>query len=803
MNNIFRTLSLALISTFVLVGCEQPVEETPVKVHLNKGLISNLPVGSTQTLVATLDPADAVATVVWSSSDEAVAVVNDEGEVTGIAPGEAVITAAVDQETATCKVVVTALKPEKIELGPATARIEKGTTLELQLVVTPSEAAPSDVKWESSNKQVASVADGVVTALSEGKTTITVKCNGGELAAVCQVEVVEVGAADKVLVSQIQMPGSLKLNEGEESKLEVVVLPEDATDKSVTFSSNNTECVTVDPQTGVVKAIKPGSATVTARANDGSGASAVCAVVVASNENEGSGLESVVLTVEGGTSDLQVGLSLQLKATFIPSDYKPNTVSWYIIENTELASLTQDGVITGVQTSKGTDGTWPSVIVTVNADGKESSHSIRVIPRQPDSIEIDMPAEGYIRVGQAWNFNPRVKPEGLGYVVYCSASLPGGKPHNDPYTDFVPTQAGTITGIFAVSGSENLVGSGPRRDVNLSVIPYWVESVSLPATQEMEIESTMTLTPTFTSDVEGVLPTYRDVKWASSNPSVATVNEKTGEITAIAAGETNITVTTTNGWAVPSGKPQKSATCVLTVKASEVALNVGDYFYSDGTWSTELLSGKKVVGIVFAKANAAASDPVLGKDYPGCTHGLVLGLAEYASQDFGSVSYSSGHGYYESLGYDPAAIVSAEKANGYGNTKAHKDLNASKPDFVALFNAETGIIATQTSAVATPSNASSWYVPSYREMEMINANHAVLNAALAAAGGTEIAAPYASEVSWDDNRSSDWYWTSTIWGKWSSPIYEHFKYAFDISKGGWTSSQQSFAKCKVRVVFAF
>ena len=86
---------------------------------------------------------------------------------------------------------------------------------------------------------------------------------------------------------------------------------------------------------------------------------------------------------------------------------------------------------------------------------------------------------------------------------------------------------------------------------------------------------------------------------------------------------------------------------------------------------------------------------------------------------------------------------------------------------------------------------------------MINANHAVLNAALAAAGGTEIAAPYASEVSWDDNRTSDWYWTSTIWGKWSSPIYEHYKYAYEISKRDWTTSQQPFAKCKVRVAFAF
>ena len=63
---------------------------------------------------------------------------------------------------------------------------------------------------------------------------------------------------------------------------------------------------------------------------------------------------------------------------------------------------------------------------------------------------------------------------------------------------------------------------------------------------------------------------------------------------------------------------------------------------------------------------------------------------------------------------------------------------------------------------------------------------------------------YASDQSWDSNRATDWYWSSTIYGKGpSSGTYEHFKYPFDISKNGWTSNQQSSAKCRVRVVLAF
>lgn len=792
---------MLLLAAVAVVGCKDPLEENPIKVHLNKELISNLPVGSSQTLIATLEPKDAVATVVWSSSDEAVAVVNEEGLVTGVAPGEAVITAAVDKETATCKVIVTAVKPTKIELDQTSAKVELGTTLTLEVVVTPSNAVAADIAWSSSNSQVASVADGVVTPLAVGKTTITAKCNGGELAAVCQVEVVEEGALSKVFVSQIQVPSSLKLNEGEESTLEVVVLPADATDKSVTFSSNNTDCVTVDSKSGLVKAIKAGNATVTVAANDGSGISAVCAVIVNSKDDNGAELESVKISVDGNATDLQVGLGVHLTPIFFPAEYKPKSVSWFVSQNTHLASVDQNGNVTGVSAVKDSDNNWTSVIITVNADGKESSTSLRVIPRQPEGIEVSLPEEGWIRVGQVWDFKPRVLPEGLGFGVTCSIMKPGNKFTSD--SELSSDVPGTIAAQFAVATHEDLVYSGYRRDVSLNVLPYWVESISLPETQEMEVGGSLVLSPEFTSDVDGVQPTYKDVKWSSSDQSVASINERTGEIIAHAAGQTTIVVTTANEWSVPGGQAQKSATCVLTVKAADSGLNVGDYFYSDGTWSSELQSGKTVVGVVFAKANATTADPVLAKDFPNCTHGLVLGLTEYVDQDFGSVSCYNGHGYYTNLGYDASSIVDVEKQNGYGNSKAHRDLNASKADYVALFNAESGVIATQTNAVATPTGASSWYVPSYKEMTMILANYDTVNAAIVSAGGMAIATPNPIEDSWDGNRTSDWYWTSTIYGIPYGASYDHYKYAFDISKGAWTTSQQSSAKCKVRVVFAF
>jgi hypothetical protein len=91
-------------------------------------------------------------------------------------------------------------------------------------------------------------------------------------------------------------------------------------------------------------------------------------------------------------------------------------------------------------------------------------------------------------------------------------------------------------------------------------------------------------------------------------------------------------------------------------------------------------------------------------------------------------------------------------------------------------------------------------------MSLLNDNRATINAALSESGGTPIAEPYMYEDSWDNNRSSDWYWTSTIKGAWyqSGGTYDHFKYPFDIYNQGWTTSQPpASTKCKVRVILAF
>ena len=291
MKSIVRILAmLALLAAFV--GCDQLAEQ--VTVTLNKGLISNLPVGSEQTLTATVTPEEFSASVVWSSDNEEVAVVSKEGVVTGVAPGEAVITAKVGESSATCKVVVTAVKPTSIALNMPELDLEVADTYQLEYTVGPEFATADDVQWESSDNAVATVENGLVTAVSVGEAVITVKCNDNSLAATCQVRVL--GEIEKVSVTAIELANpEMALSVGGEMSLVWTVVPANATNKNVEFSVEG-DCISIDEKGNVV-GLEPGQAVVTISATDGSGVNAECNVTVTQDVS----VKAVIVKTPNGT----------------------------------------------------------------------------------------------------------------------------------------------------------------------------------------------------------------------------------------------------------------------------------------------------------------------------------------------------------------------------------------------------------------------------------------------------------------------------------------------------------------------
>ena len=165
-----------------------------------------------------------------------------------------------------------------ITLNWSTATLFEGEDLTLTPTVTPDDAADKSISWSSSNPSVATVDNtGKVTAVAAGTAIITAMANdGSEVSASCVVTVEKkVVAVSKISLSQT----AATLIEGEDLTLTAMVTPDDAADKSISWSSSNPSVATVD-NTGKVTAVAAGTAIITATANDGSGVSASCEVTV-------------------------------------------------------------------------------------------------------------------------------------------------------------------------------------------------------------------------------------------------------------------------------------------------------------------------------------------------------------------------------------------------------------------------------------------------------------------------------------------------------------------------------------------
>ncbi len=791
--NIFIALLLAACSLF---GCVEPEQEIPVSVRLNKEMITSLSVGASQTLLATVMPKGTEVSLVWASDKEDVAVVDDQGKVTGVTPGTAVISVTADEAVATCEVTVVAVKAEKIALDPKEIELVVDQQRVLEVVFTPTEALASDLEWSVDKSSVATVDnEGKVTAKSAGTCVVIAKCNKGKLAAACQVTVVDKedggnddGGNDDTVVEAESMeldPSTLALKVGNEWTIQTVFHPENATVTGLEWKTSDATVATVE--NGKVKAIKEGDAVITATCNGGK-LSATCEVTVSEPDDEDLSIESVTLYAQDGITEVQVGKTLQLNAVYEPTGAVPTNVSW-TIDRPEAADVNQNGLVTGKSANKG-DRDWDKVNVTVTADDKSSTITLRVIPVQPEFIEVDLPENNQLRVGEEWNFNPRVIPEGLGYGVTCSIMKPGNKFTSDHV--LTSDEPGTIAAQFAVASHENLVYGSYRRDVNVSVIPYWVESVTLPESQDMEVGGSIILSPEFTSDVEGVQPTAKALVWTSSDETKAVVDNN-GKVTALAPGTVEITATTSDYWSVPSGQSQKSATCTVTIVESQFEVKVGDFYYSDGTTSPILQADKTVIGIVISRDNATSTDKKLPAE---CTHGIVLALGEgygmwSSSYDAGRVNtWASQNGYENTTGtyYSQWTYMRNEYGNkllGYNNTCALKE-------YIKNNGYTSGILdALDAYEVTLPETASELYIPSIAEMDAVAKNLEVINAALKAAGGTEFI------MDTIDNQK-DAYWTTSENEASSGNAATINPFTGELHGGVMKSKEK-----KVRFIFAF
>ena len=232
--------------------------------------------GKSSALSVTTLPSTANQAVLWSSSDESVATVNQYGLVTAVSVGNAEITvkAADGSMSAICAVTVNQYVTS-LSLDHTTMEMTVGDdTVTLIATVLPSDFTDKRLEWTSSNASVATVDSyGTVTTIANGYTTITARTtDGSDLSASCTVTVI-------CLVESVSLNRTeLSLYEGDSSSLEATIYPSGATDKRVTWTSIDESIATVD-QSGKIKAVSPGSTKIMAITVDG-GYTASCSVTV-------------------------------------------------------------------------------------------------------------------------------------------------------------------------------------------------------------------------------------------------------------------------------------------------------------------------------------------------------------------------------------------------------------------------------------------------------------------------------------------------------------------------------------------
>ena len=326
----------------------------------------NLTPSQTSQITATVLPVNAAnKAVTWASSNPAAATVVN-GLITAIAVGSSTITVSStdgSNRSATALVTVTPVPIVPIiaiTLNQTTASLYPTNTLTLTAIITPSNATNKSVTWSSNSSNAAVNSSGVVTAVSAGSAVITATSVSGSQIATCTITIT-------IPVTSVTIsPASNMINMGARKQLTATVLPSNATNKAVTWSSANASVATVS-STGLVMGIAPGSTTIRVQTVDrGFTATSNVTIVV--------GVQNVTLQTKN--ISLVKGATFQAIATIAPSNSANKTVTWSSAISS-VATVTNTGLITAIRNGTG-------IISVFTQDGhKSASIVVRVSTAVP------------------------------------------------------------------------------------------------------------------------------------------------------------------------------------------------------------------------------------------------------------------------------------------------------------------------------------------------------------------------------------------------------------------------------------
>ena len=605
-NSTWTDAAISNSSTIFVKAFTTDTNDEPSIIGVDSVTISpnvlNLKVGESSSLTYNISPSNAdIKSTEWSSSNTGVVSVDKDGKVSAVGIGTANVVIKVvgqDNSEASDSIVVNVIS-QYTSVNSVTLvdtnnntlsnsmNLNIGEEVTIKFLINPSNVTLKETNWTNSDSSKVSMKDSVGYALIKGievgssDIEITVKDYDGNVKT-DSVKVNVINSNQPVLVSSIALsPTSVTLNPNGTYKFNVTVSPSNATNKGVTWSSSNTNVVSVD-QNGNIKALKDGTAKIRVTAKDGSGKYAEASVTVESSKPTNILVTGVSLNAS--TVKMYVGQSYQLIHTIKPSNATNKGVTWSS-SNTNVVSVS-NGKIVGKSSGKAritvttNDGRYSAYTdVTVinrpssnssssskpsssSSSGSSISSSIDIIK---DTIELNKGSEGKLEYKLSQDLTDSI-------IIWKSSN-----------TDVAVVKNGIVTAIS--DGEATITATINGKDIkdtckiivkklDLTGIVFEDESLSI------SVGKTLKLTL-------NALPSGADLpslKWDVDNKDILSVSDE-GVIKAINVGETIVTVSSMDG------KYSASINIIVTPYVSEpIEINVEGYDlnFDENTYSYTL-----------------------------------------------------------------------------------------------------------------------------------------------------------------------------------------------------------------------
>ena len=365
-------ISCLILSLVIFAACQMTVQSVSIEQEKLE-----MKAGEEVALDVEKNPTDAE--IVWSSSDDKIATVQD-GTVTAVAGGEATITATIQgsEISDTCTVLVTQ-ELENISLDKTDVLAAVGEELLLTPTISPQYES-SKIIWSTSDEKIATVQDGRVNIVGEGIVIITARLESGD-SATCTIRVKK----EVQSVTLDHTSYSVRLGSVTEFKLTATVLPEDAYDKTLTWSSSDETVAVVED--GTVRILAVGNAVITAKTSNNK--TAVCELTVSDSIK----VESARIAEESKLIELVLGESDSASIVYElqPADAAVQSIE-FVSDNLDIAQVDQTGLVTAVGIGE--------CEITMTVDGKFTDTAHVKVEAAPLTVSIsttmgEFPGGGY------------------------------------------------------------------------------------------------------------------------------------------------------------------------------------------------------------------------------------------------------------------------------------------------------------------------------------------------------------------------------------------------------------------------